>query len=144
VLGIGLGNIHRGKCSSGTHSRHTNWARQSWKRCYRVGDSTIGRTWKSLKRDFRIVNSACNFCFTYQECLEKDCGIASSVSSAQHGNVPTNLEIVRAKVDKIQAELTSLSDQHGGFAANLESAKQDISHKTSQVRQEDYVWPIRL
>ncbi len=58
-------------------------------------------------------------------------------SSAQHGNVPTNLEVVRAKVDKLQAELTSLSDRHGGFAANLESAKQDISNKTSQVRQED-------
>jgi hypothetical protein len=58
--------------------------------------------------------------------------------------VPTNLEIVRAKVDKLQVELTSLSDQLGGFAANLESAKQDISNKTSQVRQEDYVWPIRL
>ncbi len=58
----------------------------------------------SLKRDFRIVTSACNFCFTYQECLEKDCGIASSVFSAQPGNVPTNLEIIRDnKVDKLQA-----------------------------------------
>jgi hypothetical protein len=76
--------------------------------------------------------------------LERDYGISSSVSSAQHGNVPTNLEIVRAKVDKLQAELTSLSKQHGGFVANLESAKQDISNKTSQVRQEDYYWPIKL
>jgi len=67
-----------------------------------------------------------------------------SFSSAQHGNVPTNLEIVSAKVDKLQAELTSLSDQYGGFVANLESAKQDISNKTSQVRQENYFWPIRL
>jgi hypothetical protein len=56
---------------------------------------------KELKRDFRIASSACNFCFTYQEYLERDCGIAISVSSAQHGNVPTNLEIVRAKVDKL-------------------------------------------
>jgi peptidoglycan hydrolase CwlO-like protein len=76
--------------------------------------------------------------------LEKDCGIASSVSSAQHGNVPTNLEIVRDKIDKLQVELTSLSEQHGGFAANLESVKQDISNKTSQVRQEDSFWPTRL
>jgi len=76
--------------------------------------------------------------------LERDCGIASSVSSTQHGNVPTNLEIIRSKVDKLQAELTSLSEQHGGFAANLESGKQDISNKTSQVRQEDSFWPMRL
>lgn len=67
--------------------------------------------------------------------MERDCGITSSVSSAQHGNLPTNLEIVRAKVDKLQAELMSLSKQHGGFAANLDSAKQDISNKISQVRQ---------
>jgi hypothetical protein len=58
--------------------------------------------------------------------------------------VHTNLEIVRAKVDKLQAELMSLSEQHGGFAANLESVKQDISNKTSQVRQEDSFWPTRL
>jgi hypothetical protein len=58
--------------------------------------------------------------------------------------LPTNLEIVRAKVDKLQAKLKSLSKQHGGFAANLNSGKQDISNKTSQVRQEDYFWPIRL
>jgi hypothetical protein len=58
--------------------------------------------------------------------------------------VHTNLEIVRAKVDKLQAELMSLSEQHGGFAANLESVKQDISNKTSQVRQDDSFWPIRL
>jgi len=49
--------------------------------------------------------------------------------------LPTNLEIVRATVDKLQAKLTSLSKQHGGFAANLDSVKQDISNKTSQVRQ---------
>jgi len=35
---------------------------------------------KELKRDFRIASSACNFCFTYQEYLERDCGIAISVS----------------------------------------------------------------
>jgi len=51
------------------------------------------------------------------------------------GNLPINLEIVRAKVDKLQVELMSLSKQHGGFAANLDSAKQDISNKTTQVMQ---------
>ncbi len=67
--------------------------------------------------------------------MEKDCGITSSISSAQHGNLPINLEIVRAKVDKLQVELMSLSKQHGGFAANLDSAQQDISNKTTQVTQ---------
>jgi len=49
--------------------------------------------------------------------------------------LPTNLEIVKAKFDKLQAKLTSFPKQHGGFAANFHSAKQDINNKTSQVRQ---------